>query len=45
MKIITVNKKARFNYNITDTYGAGIVLVGSEVKSIRRGGISINESF
>ncbi|MDD3232076.1 MAG: SsrA-binding protein SmpB [Clostridia bacterium] len=45
MKIITVNKKARFNYNITDTYEAGIVLVGSEVKSIRRGGISINESF
>jgi len=45
MKSITVNKKARFNYNIVETYEAGIVLVGSEVKSIRNGGISINESF
>jgi SsrA-binding protein len=45
MKIIAVNKKARFNYNISETYEAGIVLVGSEVKSIRNGGVSINESF
>ncbi|MDD4686411.1 MAG: SsrA-binding protein SmpB [Clostridia bacterium] len=45
MKVITVNKKARFNYNISETYEAGIVLVGSEVKSIRNGGVSINESF
>ncbi|MDD2445761.1 MAG: SsrA-binding protein, partial [Clostridia bacterium] len=42
MKVITVNKKARFNYNISETYEAGIVLVGSEVKSIRNGGVSIN---
>lgn len=45
MKIVTVNKKARFNYNIIETYEAGIMLKGSEVKSIRNGGISINESF
>lgn len=45
MKIISVNKKARFNYNIVGTYEAGIVLIGSEVKSVRDGGISINESF
>lgn len=45
MKVISVNKKARFNYNIVDTYEAGIVLAGSEVKSVRGGGISLNESF
>ena len=45
MKVISVNKKARFNYNIVETYEAGIALVGSEVKSVRDGGISLNESF
>lgn len=45
MKVISVNKKARFNYNIIETYEAGIALVGSEVKSVREGGISLNESF
>lgn len=45
MKVIANNKKAHFEYFISQTYEAGIVLVGSEVKSIRGGGISIAESF
>lgn len=45
MKIIAVNKKALHNYFISDNFEAGIVLEGSEVKSVREGGISINEAF
>lgn len=39
------NKRARFEYEILDTYVAGIVLAGSEIKSIRQGKASIAESF
>lgn len=45
IKVICNNKKAYHNYFISDTYETGIVLLGSEVKSIRAGGISINDSF
>lgn len=45
MKTITVNKKAYFNYFISDETETGIILEGSEVKSIRNGHISIAESF
>ena len=45
MKLITKNKKAYFDYEIKDTVTAGIVLSGDEVKSIRLGNISLNESF
>jgi SsrA-binding protein len=44
-KIVAKNKKARFNYEIIETTEAGIVLVGSEVKSVRGGRVSINEAF
>ncbi|MFZ5391997.1 MAG: SsrA-binding protein SmpB [Patescibacteria group bacterium] len=44
-KFIAKNKKARFNYEILDTMIAGICLFGHEVKSIRAGKISLNESF
>lgn len=44
-KLITVNKKARFQYHILETFEAGIVLTGSEIKSIRNGNISIAESY
>ncbi len=46
MKTMTIssNKKARFEYEILDTYEAGILLKGSEVKSIRSNGISLVES-
>lgn len=39
------NRKARFNYEILDKYTAGIVLTGTEIKSIRSGKASIAESF
>lgn len=40
-----LNKKARFAYEILDKYTAGIVLTGTEIKSIRSGKASIAESF
>ncbi len=43
--ISITNKKARFNYFIEDEYTAGIVLTGSEIKSIRRRNVSISDSF
>ena len=43
--IIVNNKKAYHEYFIEDTFDCGIVLVGSEVKSVRDGGMSLNESF
>lgn len=39
------NKKAKFEYEILDTYTAGIVLTGTEIKSIRESQASIAESF
>ena len=39
------NKKAYFNYSITDTLEAGIALHGCEVKSIRQGHMTIHESY
>jgi SsrA-binding protein len=45
MKIIATNKKAYYNYFVTDTYEAGIVLVGSEVKSLRAGKVNLSDSF
>lgn len=40
-----VNKRAKFDYEIIDTYTAGIVLTGTEIKSIRLGKAQITESF
>ena len=45
MKIINENRKARFNYFLLDAYDAGIVLTGSEVKSIRANKANIVESY
>ncbi|WP_431121544.1 SsrA-binding protein SmpB [Flagellimonas flava] len=39
------NKRARFDYEILDTYMAGIVLGGTEIKSIRLGKASLSQSF
>ncbi|TXN35469.1 SsrA-binding protein SmpB [Flagellimonas hymeniacidonis] len=39
------NKRARFDYEILDTYTAGIVLGGTEIKSIRLGKASLSQSF
>lgn len=45
IKLIANNKKARFDYFIEETYEAGIVLHGTEVKSLRMGKASIKESY
>ena len=45
MKLITENRQARHEYFIEDTYQCGIVLEGSEVKSIRAGSINLKDSF
>ncbi|UNF61417.1 SsrA-binding protein SmpB [Spiroplasma poulsonii] len=45
MLIITINKRARYNYEIIETYEAGLALTGSEIKSIRNNDVSINEAF
>ncbi|SOC39925.1 SsrA-binding protein [Rhizobium subbaraonis] len=44
-KIVAENRKARFNYEIVDTYEAGLVLTGTEVKSLREGKANIAESY
>jgi len=45
MKIVTTNRKAGFNYHFLDKLECGIKLVGSEVKSIRKGSINLNDSY
>jgi SsrA-binding protein len=45
MRVIAKNKKAFFNYELIETLEAGISLLGSEVKSIREGKISLKESY
>ena len=45
MEQITKNKKAYFDYEILDKYTAGIILLGSEVKSIRKKDVSIKEAY
>ncbi len=45
VKKIADNRRARFDYFIEDTVEAGIMLKGTEVKSIRAGNVSINESY
>jgi len=45
LKIITLNRKASFNYFFKELFEAGIVLKGSEIKSVRSGKINIGESY
>ena len=45
LKIICSNRKARFNYFFNEFFEAGIVLKGSEVKSLRSGKVNISESY
>lgn len=44
-KTIVTNRQARFNYTILESLEAGIALTGTEVKSLRSGDVSLNESF
>jgi len=45
MPTLAINKRARYDYNISDTYEAGLVLFGYEVKTIRAGQASLKGSF
>jgi len=44
-RIIADNRKARHNYTVLDSLECGIALVGSEVKSLRSGGLSLDEAY
>jgi SsrA-binding protein len=44
-KVIAENRKARFDYNILETYKAGLILEGFEVKSLRLGKVNLKDSF
>ena len=45
IKVITQNKKARFNYDIDEVIEAGMVLTGTEVKALRIGKANIGDSY
>jgi SsrA-binding protein len=45
IKVIATNRKARHEYHFHDTYEAGLVLQGTEIKSIRAGRVSLQEGF
>jgi SsrA-binding protein len=45
VKTIATNRKARHDYHIDDTFEAGIVLTGTEIKSIRAGHVNLRDSF
>lgn len=42
---VAQNRRARYEYDVLDTFEAGIVLVGSEVKSLRDGNVALRESY
>jgi SsrA-binding protein len=44
-KVVTTNRKARHDFEILDTYEAGLALTGSEIKSIRSGHVNLREGF
>ncbi|MCZ7532548.1 MAG: SsrA-binding protein SmpB [Acidimicrobiia bacterium] len=44
-KVVATNRQARFNYEILDTFEAGMVLLGSEVKSLRAGQAQLKDSY
>jgi SsrA-binding protein len=45
IKVITTNRKANFEYEIINKYEAGIVITGTEVKSLREGKVNLQESY
>jgi len=45
IKVVSTNRRAHHDYNIGKTYEAGLVLLGSEIKSIRQNRVSLNESY
>ncbi|NLC13862.1 MAG: SsrA-binding protein SmpB [Chloroflexi bacterium] len=45
IKVVSTNKKARFEFFILETFEAGLVLKGTEIKSVRSGQISLQEAY
>ena len=45
IKVVATNRKARHDYHIEDCYEAGLVLTGTEIKSIRAGRVSLREGY
>lgn len=45
IKVVATNRKAKFEYFLIETFEAGVVLQGSEIKSIRAGQVSLTEAF
>lgn len=45
MKSLATNKRAKFDFDITDTYDAGLVLTGAEVKALKSGNASLTGSY
>jgi SsrA-binding protein len=45
VKIVAMNRQARHDYHVLDTYDAGLVLRGSEAKSLRQGTVSLSDAY
>ena len=45
IKILAVNRKANYNYEIIDRIEAGLVLLGTEIKSMREGRVEFSDSY
>ena len=45
VKTVATNRKARHDYHIEDTYEAGLVLTGTEIKSIRAGRVNLRDGY
>ena len=44
-KLVASNRRARFDYDVEDTWEAGLVLTGSEVKSLRAGNVNLSDAY
>lgn len=45
VKVVATNRRARFDFQVEDTYEAGLALTGSEVKSLRGGNLSLSDAY
>ncbi len=45
VKVVATNRRARFDYQIEDAWEAGLVLAGSEVKSLREGNVNLSDAY
>ena len=45
VKVVATNRRARFDFAVEDTWEAGLVLTGSEVKSLREGNVNISDAY